>query len=141
MNHIYSWEMMDVVEARGLEDELAATRRLAIAHEAAREIQRTATIALRQREAYRRAVEKEEGAQGSAAVPTLGDSFPLPTTSSRPQFNCESYPALTSHVDWNRIAPTKGANRSQQQLVDPRVAFLQKNANLTTVEIKLKGQR
>ena len=55
-------------------EEFAATRRLVSAHEAASEIQRTAAIALREREeGYHRAVEKKTGAQESAAFTTPDD--------------------------------------------------------------------
>ena len=57
-----------------LAEEFAATRRLVSAHEAASEIQRTAAIALREREEeYHRAVEKKTGSQESAAFPTPDD--------------------------------------------------------------------
>ena len=73
MNHIYSWGTPEVIEARIFEHELAAARRLVIAHEAALQAQRTAAIALREREEYRKAAEKKTGGQGDAAFPTPDD--------------------------------------------------------------------
>ena len=72
MDYMYSWELPHVAAVIQLAEECAVTRRLVSAHEAASEIHRTAAITLREREEeYHRAVEKETGAQESAAFPTL----------------------------------------------------------------------
>ena len=79
MGYMYSWKTLEVIDAKILENELAAARRLESAHRAAieiqrTEIQRTAAIALREREEeHHRAVEKKTGAHGSAAFPTPHD--------------------------------------------------------------------
>ena len=71
---MYPWELPHVAAATKLAEEFAATRRLVSAREAASEIQRTAAIALREREEeYHTAVEKKTGAQESAAFPTPDD--------------------------------------------------------------------
>ena len=70
MDYVCSWELPHVASALKIAEDVAAAR-LVSSHETASEVQRSAAIALREREEeHHRAVEKKTDAQGSAAFPT-----------------------------------------------------------------------